>query len=210
MLEKTFPLFSKMRISVDQKKLGNFSQNHVKFYLKYSSFVFRALRKTSFQKFLHWMLKKEKIEAQTVRAVHVKVLPLRRKNGKGIAGNCNTARGRIQIYPKTMKFCQIFTQKFGWNTLLVYAWNRARAALIHELLHFKYAHDEKTVRDLAKDYFYILTQKQYTQSANSLFIYTMIFDAKISGKKASPSVSNDPSTRLKLNERCLRASGVFK
>lgn len=89
------------------------------------------------------MLKKEKIEEQAVRAVHVKVLPLRRKNGKGIAGNCDTTRGRIRIYPKTMNFCQIFKQKFGRYTLLVYAGNRARAALIHELLHLKYIEDEK-------------------------------------------------------------------
>jgi hypothetical protein len=205
MLEKTFPISSKMRISVDHEKLGNFSQNHVKFYLKYSSFVFRALRKPSFQKFLQWMLKREKIEEQAVRAVHIRALPLRRKNGKGVAGKCNTARGRIRIYPKTMKFCKIFTQKFGRNTLLVYAGNRARAALIHELLHLKYIEDEKTVRELSKDYFCIFTQKQRLQSVRSLFVYRMIFDAKISGKKASSSGS-----RLNLNETCLRASGVFK
>jgi len=209
MLEEAFSLSSKIRISVDQEKLGNFSKNQVRFYLKYSSFVFRALRKPSFQKFLNWMLKKETIEEQTVRAVHVKVLPLR-KNGKGIAGNCNTVWGRIRIYPKTTKFCQTFKQKFGRNTLLVYAGNRARVTLIHELLHLKYAEDEKTVRSLAKGYFCIFTQKQSAQSASSLFIYTMIFDAKISGKKVPPSVSNDPSIRLKLNETCLRASGVFK
>jgi hypothetical protein len=210
MLEKTFPLSSKMRISVDHEKLGNFSQNHVKFYLKYSSFVFKALKKHSFQKFLRWMLKKEKIGEQIVSAVQVKVLPFRRKNGHGVAGKCNTARGRIRIYPKTMKFCQIFKQKFGLNTLLAYAGNRARAALIHELLHLKYAEDEKTVRALAKGYFCIFTQKQSAQSAPSLFIYTMIFDAKISGKKVPPSVPNDSSIRLKLNEACLRASAVFK
>jgi hypothetical protein len=210
MFEKTFPLSSKIRISVDHEKLGNFSQKQVRFYLKYSSFVFRALRKPSFQKFLHWMLKKEKIREQTVRAVHVKVLPLRRKNGKGIAGKCDTTRGRIRIYPKTTKFCQTFTQKFGRKILLVYAGNRARAALIHELLHLKYVEDEKTVRELAKDYFCIFTQKQHAQSVYSLFIYTMIFDAKISGKKAYPSVSNNPGTRLKLNKTCLRASDVFK
>ncbi len=197
MLEETFPLSSKIKISDDHEKLGNFSQNHVEFYLKYSSFVFKALRKPSFQKFLNWMLKKETIEEQAVSAVHVKVLPLR-KNGKGIAGNCDTARGRIRIYPKTTKFCQTFKQKFGRNTLLVYAGNRARAALIHELLHLKYAEDEKTVRALAEGYFCIFTQKQSTQSAPSLFIYAMIFDAKISGKNAPPSVSNDPSIRLKL------------
>jgi hypothetical protein len=38
----------------------------------------------------------------------------------------------------------------------------------------------------------------------------MIFDAKISGKKVPPSVPNDSSIRLKLNETCLRASGVTK
>ena len=210
MLEKTFPLCSKMRISVDHEKLGNFSQNHAKFYLKYSSFVFKALKKHSFQKFLRWMLKKEKIEEQIVSAVHVKVLPFRRKNGHGVAGKCNTARGRIRIYPKTIKFCQIFKQKFGLNTLLAYAGNRARAALIHELLHLKYAEDEKTVRELSKDYFCIFTQKQCTQSARSLFIYTMIFNAKISGKKTSSKGSNASRTKLKLDETCLRASVFFK
>src|SRR4030065_6159 len=184
MLEKTCSFSNKMRISVDHEKLRRFSQNHIKFYLKYSSFVFRALRKPSFQKFLHWMLKKEKIEEQTVRAVHVKVLPLRRKNGKGIAGKCDTARGRIRIYPNTLKFCQIFTQKFGRNSLLVYAGNRARAALIHELLHLKYAEDEKTVRERAKDYFCVFTQKRSAQSPHAFYIYTMIFNAKFGGEKA--------------------------
>jgi hypothetical protein len=206
-LEETPSLSSKMRISCDCNKLSNFSQKQVRFYLKYSSFVFRALKKPSFQRFLRWMLKKETIEEQAVRAVHVRVLPLRRGNGKGIAGHCDTARGRIRIYPKTTKFCRTFKQKFGRNTLLDYAVNRARAALIHELLHLKYKGDEKTVRELAKDYFCIFTQKHFTQSASSLFIYTMIFNAKTSGKKIFSTDSNAPRTKLTLNETCLRASG---
>src|SRR3972149_3804859 len=210
MLEKTCSFSNKMRISVDHEKLGSFSQNHIKFYLKYSSFVFRALRKPQFQKFLHWMMKQETIEEQAVRAVHVKVLPLRRKNGKGIAGKCDTARGRIQIYPKTIKFCQTFTQNFGRNTLLLYAGNRARAALIHELLHLKYIEDEKTVRELAKDYFCIFTQKQSAPSSHALCIYTMIFTAKSVERKVPPSVSFDPRIRTKLNETCLRVGCVFK
>jgi hypothetical protein len=209
MLTNNFQLSSKMRISVDHEKLESFSQNYVKFYLKYSSFVFKALKKPSFQKFLRWMLKKEKIEEQIVSAVQVKVLPFRGKNGNGIAGKCNTTQGRIQIYPKTIKFCRIFKQNFGRSNLLAYAGNRARAALIHELLHLKYAEDEKTVRELAKEYFCIFTQKQYTQSARLLFIYMMIFNAKTSGKKTSKG-SNSPRTKLKLNETCLRASYFFK
>ena len=210
MLKNNFQLSSKMRISVDYEKLESFSQNHVKFYLKYSSFVFKALKRSSFQKFLRWMLKKEKIDEQTVSAVQVKVLPFKRKNGNGVAGKCNTARGRIRIYPKTMKFCQIFKQKFGRNNLLAYAGNRARAALIHELLHLKYAKDEKTVRELAKEYFCIFTQKQSTESARSLFIHTMIFNAKTRGKKTPSNDSNAPRTKLKLTETCLRASGFSK
>ena len=177
MLKNNSQLSSKMKISVDPQKLKSFSQNHVKFYLKYSSFVFKALKKPSFQKFLRWMLKKEKIEEQIVSVVQVKVLPFRRNNGNGVAGKCNIARGRIRIYPKTMKFCQTFKQKFGLSTLIAYAGNRARAALIHELLHLKYEEDEKTVRELAKKYFGIFTQRQCTQSRRSLFIYTKIFNA---------------------------------
>ncbi len=210
MLKETPSLSSKMRISCDRKKLANFSQKQIRFYMKYSSFVFRALKKPSFQKFLHWMLRKETIAEQAVIAVYVRVLPLRRKNGKGIAGHCDTARGRIRIYPKTTKFCRTFKQKFGRNTLLDYTGNRARAALIHELLHLKYKEDEKTVRKLAKDYFCIFTRKHPAQSTYSLFIYKMIFNAKNSGSNASPNASTCPGERVKLNEACLRASGVFR
>jgi len=178
MLEKTHSLSSKIKITVGPEKLENFSQNHVTFYTKYSSFVFRSLKRTSFQKFLYWMLRRENIEEHVVRAVYVKVFPLQRKNGKGLAGNCDTTRGKIRIYPKTVKFCRIFTQKFGKNTLLVYAGNRARAALIHELLHLKYVADEEKVRELAKDYFFIFTQNKPANSSHTLFVYTMIFNAK--------------------------------
>ena len=211
MLEQNFQLSNKMRISADPKKLENLSQRHVKFYCKYSSFVFKALKKPSFQKFLRWMLKKEEIEEQIVSAVQVRVLPFRGKNGNDVAGKCNITQGRIRIYPKAIRFCHTFKQKFGRNKLLAYAGNRARAALIHELLHLKYAKDEKTVRELTKEYFCILMQKQCTQSARSLFIYTMIFNAKTSGgKKNSSDGSNTSRAKVNLDETCLRASGVFK
>jgi hypothetical protein len=210
MLEKSFQLSSKMRIVVDSRKLGSYSQNHAKFYLKYSSFVFRILKRPSFQKFLRWMLKKEGIEEQVVSAVQVKVLPFRRKNGNYVAGKCKTTRGRIQLFPKTIEFCQIFKQKFGRGNLLVYAENRARAALIHELLHLKYAEDEKTVRELTKKYFYILTQKQCTQSARSLCIYTMIFDTKINCEGNSSNGLRTSSMTVNPSEICLRVSGFFR
>ncbi len=178
LMSQTPSITNKMSISFDHEALPVFSQNQIRFYRNYSSFVFKALRRISFQKFLKWMLKKEQIEKKTVKAVYVKVLPLRNKNGKGLAGHCDPVRGRIQIYPKTSRFCQLFKRKFGRKALLLYAGNRARAALIHELLHLKYAEDEKTVRELAQKYFYILTQKNHAQNTQSPSIYTMIFSAK--------------------------------
>ena len=168
-----------MKISIEDERLGDFSQNSERFYARYSSFVFRALQKPAFQEFLCWMLRKEKIEEQNVKAVHIKVLPLRRKGGRGIAGKCNPSQGKIRIYPKTAEFCQMFKRNFGRANLSVYAGNRARAALIHELLHLKYAADEKTVRELSKEYFCIFTHKQSTKNWNALSVYTMVFNAKI-------------------------------
>jgi hypothetical protein len=50
----------------------------------------------------------------------------------------------------------------------VFAWNRARTALIHELLHLKYTVDEKTVRELAKKLLLYL----YTKTILSEFACT--------------------------------------
>jgi len=178
MLENNHLLSSKIKITVGPGKPEGFSQRHVGFYMNYSSFVFRALRRPSFQKFLQWMLRRERIEAQMVGAVDVKVFPLRRKNGKGLAGNCDIAQGKIRIYPKTMKFCREFTQKFGKSTLLMYAGSRARAALIHELLHLKYATDEKRVRELAKEYFFAFTRIKPSKTSQPLSIFEMVFRVK--------------------------------
>jgi hypothetical protein len=174
-----------MKISVEDEKLENFSQKHEQFYMGYSSFVFRALQKPKFQDFLCWMLKREKIEEQNVKAVHINILPLRRKGGHGIAGKCNPAQGKIRIYPKTVKFCQTFKRNFGRNNLSAYAGNRARAALIHELLHLKYATDEKTVRELSEEYFCIFTNKQSTKNLNAFSLRKMVFTAKLNASDLS-------------------------
>ena len=178
LLEETHPLSSKIKINDSIEKPESLSQDHAGFYTRYSSFVFRSLKRPSFQKFLRWMLRREKIEEQMIRTVQVKVFPLRRKNGKGLAGNCDLVQGKIRIYPKTVNFCRAFKQKFGKTSLLVYAGSRARAALIHELLHLKYATNEKKVRKLAKEYFFTFTRSKSPNNSKSLTIYTMIFKAK--------------------------------
>src|SRR4030067_1862536 len=178
MLETAQLLSSKIKITVGARKPESFSQRHIGFYMNYSSFVFKALRGPTFQKFLQWMLRRERIEAQMVGGVDVRVFPLRRKNGKGLAGNCNTTQGKIRIYPKTMMFCREFTQKFGKSTLLMYAGSRARAALIHELLHLKYETDEKRVRELAKEYFFAFTRIKRSKTSQPLSIFEIVFRVK--------------------------------
>lgn len=178
MIETSNLLSSKIKITADPEKPESPPHKHVSFYMHYSSFVLKSLQKHSFQKFLTKMLKKENIQEHSVTEVNVKIFPHRRENGKGLAGNCNPTRGKIQIYPKTMTFYQAFKQKFGKNTFLTYAGNRARAALIHELLHLKYVTDEKRVRELAKKYFFAFTRKTLSRDRLSFISYTMIFTVR--------------------------------
>jgi len=181
-------LSDKMRIAARPEKLEKFSEEHAGFYMKYASFVFGTLRKASFQRFLGWMLRKENIEEQMVTDVQVRVLPFKRKNGNGLAGNCNADRGKIQIYPRTRKFCRKLIQEFGKGGFISYVKSRARAALIHELLHLKYASNEPKVRELTKGYFAIFTRNQRAHNSQVASVYGMIFKPRI--------VENVPACRV--------------
>lgn len=188
-------LFSdRMRIAARPEKLEKFSEEHAVFYTKYASFVFKTLRKASFQRFLGWMLRKENIEEQKVTDVQVRVLPFKRKNGNGLAGNCNADRGKIQIYPRTMKFCRKLIQEFGKDGFISYVKSRARTALIHELLHLKYAKNEPKVRELTKGYFAIFARNQRTYNSQVASVHRMIFEPVIvenvpNGRVNAPVVS---------------------
>jgi hypothetical protein len=171
-------LSSKITISAAPEKPEISSHKNASFYIHYSSFVLKSLQKHSFQKFLHKMLKEENIKEHRIAEVNVKVFPFRSGNGRGLAGKCDLARGKIQIYPKTMTFCLAFKQKFGKKTFLAYACNRARAALIHELLHLKYATDEKRVRKLSQKHFLAFAQKKTPHCRLSLLCYIMVFAAR--------------------------------
>jgi hypothetical protein len=203
MLNNRF-LYGKIRIGFIPEELPAFSSNQVRFYRRYSSFVFKSLAKTSFQRFLNWMLTREHIEKETIRVIQVKILPLRGKNGKGVAGKCNLAQGLIRIYPKTSKFCQLFRRKFGKKILHIYAKNRARAALIHELLHLKYGEDEKTVRELSQEYFGIFTKRLYTVKFPAFCIHTMVFSSRI-GKKQVPLATRTNSLQRRAHSNTFKS-----
>lgn len=153
-------LSQKFGITVQTEKLKRSSNVQVSFYLKYSSCVLRALKRPSFQRFLRWMLRKENIEEDYVANVQIRVFPFRKKNDRGLAGKCNVRSGVIHIYPKRLKACQKLIQKSGKEKFLSRLKHRARAALIHEILHLKYASDEETVRDLTRKYSSIFASAQ--------------------------------------------------
>jgi len=173
MLKQSYILSRK--ISIAPKSNNRDLSTNINFYSQYSRFTLKALRKTAFQEFLSNMLKSENISQENIDSVRIEIFPAPRKNGLTIAGKCNTAKGKIRIYPKPMKFCDAFRKEYGQYTLVKYAGNRARASLIHELLHLKYTNDEDHVRKLTKKYYAELLKKAYTNSPGALSIYNFIF-----------------------------------
>jgi hypothetical protein len=125
------------------------------------------------------MLKKENIEQQTVGDVKVDVFPFRKENRHGLAGSCNVSKGNIRIYPKPHEFYRKLVQRFGKDKFAFYAKNRARATLIHELLHLKYADDEVKVRELTKEYFALFARSRLQKKSEMRDILKMIFKPKM-------------------------------
>lgn len=157
------------------------------FYSKYSHFTLKSLKKYRYQQFLRLMLEREAIDKNNVDSVKVEVYPVRKKAGSSIAGRCNPGTGKIYIYPKTKNFCTFFEEKYGRILLGVYVKNRARASLIHELLHIKYYGDEEKVRALTQTYFSTYLRLNET---TSLSIYNLIFGCENSGIKEKKTNGN--------------------
>ncbi|MFB0567364.1 MAG: hypothetical protein ACETVM_02105 [Candidatus Bathyarchaeia archaeon] len=162
-----------MRIIVRPKKRVEPSENHFSFYTKYAFVVLNTLRKPLFQKFLNWMLRKERIEKHKIKDVQIRMYPFTKENGNGLAGKCNS-KGEILLYPKKLEFFREQMQEFGKENVSFYIRSRAKAALIHELLHLKYVSDEEKVRELTKKYFNIFTKHQRTQDLDAHNITKMI------------------------------------
>jgi hypothetical protein len=192
MLQQNYELYSKIKIAPEYEKTE--SSTHFCFYKNYSLFILKALRKTSFQDFLSCMLLSENIEEKTVNTVDIKVFPAPRKNGFNIVGKCDTFRGRIRIYPKTFNYCSAFRKKFGKNYLFAFVGNRARAALIHELLHLKYISDEEKVQELTDIYFSAYMKKQFDKNSNLMSLPDLIFNRKSTQHFESNPSSSQTST----------------
>jgi len=163
-----------MKIVASIKK-GNKKKNRSKFYGVYAIVVFRCLRKPIFLKFLNWVLKIEKIQKEKVKNVQIRMFPSIKNNGNPLIGKCNT-QGEIFLYPKRLDICRKKIKKMKPESLKKYVECRARASLIHELLHLKYESDENKVKQLTKKYFTIFYRNQYSELSELTKYKEMIFN----------------------------------
>ncbi len=162
-------LSNKIRVVSNRKKTASCPEKRLRFYTKYASLVSATLRKPLFQKFLNWIIKRENIEKKAVKDIQVRIFPFQKENGNSLAGRCNH-EGVILLFPKRRKFLQRKMGDYEKEKIHFYIKGRARAALIHELLHVKYESNERKVRQLTKKYFGIFVHHQNitTQKINGL------------------------------------------
>jgi len=143
-------------------KKGDKKRSHSEFYGKYAVVVFRCLRKPVFLKFVNWVLKREEIQEEKVKSVQIRMFPSVKNNGNSLIGRCNP-QGEVFLYPKRLDVCRKKFQKMNPAGFRKYVEGRARASLIHELLHLKYESDENKVKQLTKKYFAIFHRTQNNQ-----------------------------------------------
>jgi len=168
-------LSNKIRVVSNPKKAENCPEKRLQFYTDYASAVSETLRKPLFQKFLRWIIKREKIEKMAVTDIQVRVFPFQKENGNSLAGRCNIDDGVILIFPKKRSFLQKKLKNHKKEKLRFYLKSRAMAALIHELLHMKYEGNENKVRQLTKKYFGIFIRHQNPDAQNVHHVQKMLF-----------------------------------
>ena len=168
-------LSNKIRVVSNPRKLEACPEKRLQFYTDYASAVSDTLRKPLFQKFLHWIMKREQIEKMAVKDIQVRVFPFEKENGKPVAGRCNTDDGVILIFPKRRSFLRKKLQNHNKEKVRFYLKSRAMAALIHELLHMKYEGNESKVRRLTKKYFGIFIRHQNPNAQNAHAVQKILF-----------------------------------
>ena len=95
------------------------------------------------------------------------VFPFQKKNGNNLAGKWNKC-GNISIYPKSYEFYGKLVARHGNKIARSYVRCRARATMIHEILHAKYSSDEERVRRLTERYFTLYARNPRTENCESI------------------------------------------
>jgi hypothetical protein len=155
---------------------GKKKDTDLEFYGKYSFFIFKSLKKPIFQKFVSLILQKENIKKEKIKNIQIHMFPSIKENGNSLAGKCNS-KGEVFLFPKKINTCKKIKQKLNSNFLMKYLQYRARASLIHELLHLKYTDNEDKVKVLTKKYFTLFQKKEGSNSLDFKKYNEMIFNS---------------------------------
>lgn len=166
---------NKIRVVTNPRNVENCAEERLHFYTNYAIAILSTLRKSSFQKFLHWIMKQEEIDKKAVKDIQIRVFPFENENGKTLAGRCKTDDGIILIFPKKRTFLRKKLQNHKKEKIRFYLKTRAMAALIHELLHIKYENNEHKVRHLTKKYFGTFIKHQYPDAKKVHSIQKILF-----------------------------------
>lgn len=167
-------MLKRIKIVASVKK-GNRKRSHSAFYGHYAVVVFRCLKKPIFLKFVNWVLKREEIREEKVKSVQIRLFPSVKNNGNSLIGRCNP-QGEVFLYPKRVDVCKKKFQKMNPEEFRKYVEGRARASLIHELLHLKYENDENRVKQLTKKYFTIFHRNNNSEQSRLTEYKDMIFN----------------------------------
>jgi hypothetical protein len=170
-------LVSKIRIDSCVLDVNEARERQAGFYRKYATVVHRTLSRPLFQGFLVWMLTKESIEGDTISKIQVMVYPFRNEKGNWLAGRIS-GKSEIYIFPKKKESCKKLLQEFEKDSVYFYIKARAMAALIHELLHLRYANDENMVRQKTEKYLQIFLMNGYTRDPKTHSILKVLFTAR--------------------------------
>lgn len=145
-------LTSRMTILCHPQNQPKMRKRTRQWYRGYAEAVFSALQHSRFQLFLGWLLRHEHIPLQHIKAIHIRTFPRTKANGRYLNGT-STGKGIITLYPvamgKNVKNKDIHPSE---TFSLRYVQWRARATLIHEILHLKYRHHEPRVRQLTQQH----------------------------------------------------------
>ncbi|MDH5795599.1 MAG: hypothetical protein OEZ24_05765 [Candidatus Bathyarchaeota archaeon] len=166
-------LSDKIRIASFPEREMQYPRRHILFYRSYASFVKKSLRKSLFQRFLRWLLKRENIDRSLIKDVQIKTLPFQRENGNSLAGKWSR-HGEISVFPKSLEFYRKLSARHGSDIARAYVKGRAWATLIHEILHAKYSSDEARVRRLTERYFSIYARNPKTEDIESV-VFEILF-----------------------------------
>ena len=166
-------LSTRIRITVDPQKRGKASTKRRRYYEKYTTLVSETLKEPAFQTFVRSLLKKENMAMEKITDIQIKTFPVKKDNGNRLVGKCNT-QGVICLYPQGIRFWQKRLPAWREDEVTFYIKCRARAALIHEVLHTKYLGREGKVRELARKYFNAFMRRSKLDQ-NKQRIVTKIF-----------------------------------